>query len=60
MSDAILLWCLVEGDNDYINIRISPTAYIADLKRLIKQESENTLQRVDIAKLVLRKVCPFY
>ena len=59
MSDAIL-WCLVEGDDAHFIIRTSPTAYIADLKELIKKKLGNRLQRVDAPDLKLWQVRYFY
>ena len=59
MADTTL-WCLVEGDHSPFLVRAPSTTYIADLNTLIKDRSQNTLQRVDAQNLFLWKVCYFY
>jgi hypothetical protein len=58
MSD-MTLWCLLKGKDNPFPVATSPTISIATLKKLIKREKENTLQRVDASDLKLWKVCYF-
>ena len=58
MSD-MTLWCLVEGEEHPFLVATSPTTVIAELKKIIKIEKANTLQRVDASNVELWKVCYF-
>jgi Crinkler effector protein N-terminal domain len=53
----LTLWCLVEGKSNIFKVKIPVNADIADLKKQIKKEREETVFRdVDPYDLVLWKV----
>jgi hypothetical protein len=59
MDKDMTLWCLVEGEDAPFSVLASPTTSIYNLKKIIKRENENTLQRVDASNVKLWKVCYF-
>ena len=50
------LCCLIERDKEPFLVTASSNVLILELKRKIKAEKENALQRVDASDLVLWKV----
>jgi hypothetical protein len=59
MDKNMTLWCLVEGEDASFSVLAPPTTSISNLKKIIKREKENALQRVDASNVKLWKVCYF-
>ena len=61
MPDTIYnLWCFVEGDKHAFSVAALSTMMIGELRKKIKEEKSNLLQRVDASSLNLFKVCYFW
>lgn len=50
------LWCLIEGEQGPFPVTALSTTSIGALKKVIKEENSNLLQKVDANQLILWKV----
>ena len=51
------LWCYVAGSFTYISVKIDPSKFLDDLKKLILNKQKNRLRGVDGDGLSLFRVC---
>lgn len=56
MFDKTELWCIVEGDETPFSVIASTSKFIHKLKKMIKKERGNHLQRIDAPILSLWNV----
>jgi hypothetical protein len=52
----IRLWCLVRGNNNPFKVVIGQDNDIDDLKKVIKEEKQNVLSKVDVDDIILWNV----